>query len=120
MTVKYANMPWIFTLTSKAEDCDSLCTEKLLHGLPQLGPEQRAGLDFDITLQELFTAVMQLSSGQAPGIDGLPADFYKHFWGCIAGVIYEVVCESFHEGSLPVSCQHAVLSLLPKRGIWLF
>jgi hypothetical protein len=52
----------------KADDCDPLCAEQLLHGLPLLGPEQRAGLDSDITLQELFTAVMQLSSGQAHSI----------------------------------------------------
>ena len=60
----------------KAEDCDSLCAEQFLHGLPHLGPEQRAAFDFDITLQELSNTVMQLSSGRAPGIDGLPSDFY--------------------------------------------
>jgi hypothetical protein len=69
----------------KAEDCDSLCTEQLLHGLPQLGPEQRVALDSDITLQELSTAVMQLSSGRAPGIDGLPSEFYKDFLGSVGG-----------------------------------
>jgi hypothetical protein len=100
MTVK---MQWDFySALYKAEDCDSLCTEQLLHDLPQLGPEQRVALD--ITLQELSTAVMQLSTGRAIGIDGLPSEFYKHFWGSIGEDVYEVVCESFHEGSLPVSC----------------
>ena len=67
----------------KAEDWDSLSTDHLLQGLPQLGPEQRVALDSDISLQELSTAVMQLSSGRDPGIDGLPSEFYKHFWGFI-------------------------------------
>ena len=31
-----------YSVLYKAEDCDSLCTEQLLHGLPQLGLEQRA------------------------------------------------------------------------------
>ena len=70
----------------KAEDCDPLCAEQLLHGLPQLGPEQRATLDSDITLQELSTAVMQLSSDRAPGIDGLPSKFFEHFCGSIGGI----------------------------------
>uniref|UniRef100_A0A8K9XWG7 Reverse transcriptase domain-containing protein n=1 Tax=Oncorhynchus mykiss TaxID=8022 RepID=A0A8K9XWG7_ONCMY len=46
----------------KAEDCDSLCTEQLLHGLPQLGPEQRVALDSDITQAEpLASMVYHLS-----------------------------------------------------------
>ncbi len=29
---------------------------------------------------------------------------------------YEVFCESYKDGILPVSCQRAVLTLLPKKG----
>ena len=71
----------------KAEDCDSMCTEQLLHGLPQLGPEQRVALDADITLQEphYSTAVMQLSTGRSPGIDDLPSEFYNSTFGGLLG-----------------------------------
>ncbi len=33
--------------------------------------------------------------GRSPGIDGLTAEFYKHFWGIIGEDFYEVVLESF-------------------------
>ncbi len=33
-----------------------------------------------ISEAELCTALRSLESGKAPGIDGLPVDFYKVFW----------------------------------------
>ncbi len=60
--------------------------------------------------------MQQLSMGRSPGIDGLTAEFYKHFWGIIGEDFYEVVLESFKNEVLPISCRRAVLSLLPKKG----
>ncbi len=40
-------------------------------------------LDSDLTFEEVTNVVNQLSSGRAPGIDGIPAEFYKTFWGII-------------------------------------
>lgn len=42
-------------------------------------------------------------------------DFYQRFWNIIAADVHEVLLECFRTGSLPVSCQKAVLSLLPKN-----
>ncbi|KAJ3608527.1 hypothetical protein NHX12_025574 [Muraenolepis orangiensis] len=49
---------------------------------PQLSPAESDTLGSDITLEELTSAVTQMASGKAPGIDGLPADFFKHFGVC--------------------------------------
>ncbi len=59
-----------------------------------------------ITKNELSAAVSGLASGRTPGIDGLPGEFYKHFWTLIGTDLYEV----FHVGLLPKSCQRAVLT----------
>ncbi len=40
-------------------------------------------LEAQFTFNELTSAVMDLSSGRVPGIDGLPAEFYKRFWTII-------------------------------------
>ncbi len=100
----------------RAEQCSMECREELLEGLPQLSLEEKAALDCELTLEKLTVAVNRLASGRAPGIDGLSADFFKHFWSILGPDFHAVLLECFRTGSLPVSCQRAVLSLLPKKG----
>lgn len=97
----------------KAEHCNSYCTAQLLHELPQIA--SRTALDMQITFQEPTIAVGQLKSGHSPGIEVLTPGFYKHFWKYIDMYLYEVFCERYKDGVLPVTCQHTVLSLLPKK-----
>lgn len=89
------------------------CGLSLLAGLPQLSEGEIAALDCLLTLEELTAAVQQLSHGKAPGTDEIFTESLGSYWtrsGCC------VVC--FVSGYLPVSCQRAVLSLLPKKVIW--
>ncbi|KAI3353971.1 hypothetical protein L3Q82_018461 [Scortum barcoo] len=90
--------------------------EELLEGLPQVSPEEKAALHCELTLEDLTMAVHQMASGRAPGIDGLSTDFLKRFWNTLGPDLHAVLLECFGTGSLPVSCQQAVLSLLPKKG----
>ena len=52
---------------------------------------------------------------KAPGIDGLPSEFYRVFWTVLKEDILGVFCESLEDSSLPQSCRRAVLTLLPKK-----
>ena len=99
-----------------AQQCSMQSREELLEGLPQLSLDEKAALDCELTLEELKAAVNQMATGKAPGIDGLSTDFYKHFWNTIGPDLHEVFIEGITTGFLPVSCQRAVLSLLPKKG----
>ena len=47
-------------------------------------------------------------------MDGLPVDFYKHFWGHVGADLREVLC--YKDGEMPTSYRRAVLALLPKKG----
>ncbi|KAJ3583936.1 hypothetical protein NHX12_015433 [Muraenolepis orangiensis] len=105
-----------YTDLFKAEGCDVEAADELFQGLPQLSPAESDTLGSDITLEELTSAVTQMASGKAPGIDGLPADFFKHFWSMLGQDLLDVLRESFGKGSLPASCRRAVISLLPKKG----
>ncbi|XP_075968244.1 adhesion G-protein coupled receptor G6 [Anarhichas minor] len=75
----------------RKEDNHRESVDELLQDLPQLGPEDRAVLDANISLEELTAAVGQMAAGRAPGLDGLPADFYKHFWKCLGANLLVVL-----------------------------
>lgn len=73
--------------------------DELLQYLPLLGSEDRAVLDADISLEELTAAVGQMAAGRAPGLDGLPTDFYKRFWECLGADLWEVLNECSGSGA---------------------
>lgn len=87
-----------------------------LAGLPQVSSEDNDELTAELTLEELYAAMMSLQSGKAPGMDGLPVDFYKSFWSIIGPDLLEVMKDSLKIGRLPLSCRRAVITLLPKKG----
>ncbi|KAK3526876.1 hypothetical protein QTP86_001942, partial [Hemibagrus guttatus] len=85
---------------------------------PSLREKEQAAreLDGELTLTELHEALQGMENGQAPGIDGLPVEFYKAFWAVIGQDVLEVLRDSMNAGQLPLSCRRAVLTLLPKKG----
>ncbi len=99
-----------------ANDTDSKCKDELFSCLKKLTPKQQEVIDSPITFQEVMQAVKGLSSEKAPGLDGLPSEFYKYFWNVIGKDYFEMLLSSLETGSLPKSCNRAVLSLLPKKG----
>lgn len=87
-----------------------------LDNLPQLSKEANAELSKALTLEELKRALQSMQCGKAPGVDGLPVNFYKSFWPEVSLDLLEVLGECLTNGRLPISCRRAVLTLLPKKG----
>ncbi len=54
--------------------------QSFYEGLPQVSEETNIELGGLISEAELYTALQSLESGKAPGMDGLPVDFYNVFW----------------------------------------
>ncbi|KAI4873887.1 hypothetical protein NFI96_008616, partial [Prochilodus magdalenae] len=98
-----------------SEALDLSCCEALSSGHPQLDQGRSQALDAALSFEEVTEAVFQLNSGRAPGIDGLPVDFFKAFWGVIGEDLFSIL-QASHGQILPMSCKRAVLSLLPKKG----
>lgn len=47
--------------------------------LPQLSAEHKAILDTPLTSNDLESALYKMTTGRAPGPDGFPIEFLKHF-----------------------------------------
>lgn len=85
-------------------------------GLPTVSEETNKELDGALTEEELCAALKSMQGGKAPGIDGLPPEFYKTFWDFLKEDLMDLFNESFNDSFLPLSCRRAVLTLLPKKG----
>ncbi len=105
-----------YTELYSADSLNEQCRRELLQDLPELSTEKKKNLEAQFTFNELTSAVMDLSSGRVPGIDGLPDEFYKRFWTIIGHDFFEVAQKCISEGCLTRSCQRAILTLLPKKG----
>ena len=57
-----------------------------------------------------------MANGKAPGIDGIPYEFYKEFQEELSGLLAKVFSHTLKQGKLTNSQRHAVISLLPKKG----
>jgi len=87
-----------------------------LSSLPKMSEEGNVALSGALSLGELCKALHDMESGKAPGIDGLPVDFYKSFWAELGADLLQVMSVSLSEGMLPLSCRRAVITLIPKKG----
>ncbi len=84
--------------------------------LPQMSEEGNAALSSPLSLGELHKALQCMESGRAPGVDGLPVDFFKTFWADLGVDLLQVLNGSLSEGRLPLSCRRAIITLIPKKG----
>ena len=51
-----------------------------------------------------------MKTGKSPGIDGFPAEYYKHHIDILAPKLLEVYNESLMSGSLPPSFYEALIA----------
>ena len=65
-------------------------------------------------LAEVLSALKQMDANTAPGPDGLPPLSYKQFWEKIGREVSKAVLTVLNSGTIPVSLNHAFISLIPK------
>jgi len=67
---------------------------------------------------QLYKALQGMESGEAPGIDSQPVDFYTFFWSELREDLLEVLNKSLAEVRLRLSCPRAVLTHLTDIKCW--
>ena len=100
-----------------AEDVDRAARDSLLGNLvSSLSFEQAETCEGPLTVAECHQALLGMARRKAPGSDGLPAEFYIHFWDVLGVDQVEVLNFCFSAGFLTRSQRCGVLSLLmPSR-----
>ena len=81
----------------------------------KLTPDNAASLDVPLTIQELKTSVFGMRKNKAPGIDGLPAEFYQCFFDDIKDLLFDSLKYAWDTGQLSCTQRRGIIKLLPKR-----
>uniref|UniRef100_A0A3B3Y9A6 Reverse transcriptase domain-containing protein n=1 Tax=Poecilia mexicana TaxID=48701 RepID=A0A3B3Y9A6_9TELE len=82
----------------------------------KLTEKERESLDQEITVDEITKAMQSMQSNKAPGLDGLPKEFYATFWDILKAHLLQVYKEAFKKGILPNTMNQGMISLLYKKG----
>ena len=69
----------------------------------------------ELTLNERFEAVSQLSSNKSPESDGLPVQFYRCFWSLLGPDLVAILNYSYTYGSLSNTQRRGINRLLFKK-----
>ena len=56
-----------------------------------------------------------MDNNKSPGLDGLPAEFYKVFWQDIHTYLINALNSGYKKGTLSISQRRGLISLLPKK-----
>ena len=72
-------------------------------------------MDKEITIEEVGLAISQMKKGKAPGIDGIPADFYEMFYCRLKVLLHEMFCECIRIGRMMPMARIGIISLIPKK-----
>eukprot|EP00899_Mesostigma_viride_P002666 jgi/Mesvir1/123/Mv26431-RA.3 len=95
----------------------SAAMQKILHAIPRrLTPAQQQELDQIPSMEEATTAMEHIKTGSAPGVDGLPIEFWKTFWSLLHIDFYECILEIWRHGKVSGRWAESALILLYKKG----
>ena len=82
----------------------------------RLTPAESRLCEGDLTIEECSKALSNMPSAKSPGVDGLPAEFFRRFWDTLGPDLVEVYNTCFHHGRLCQSQRIGAITLLYKKG----
>lgn len=82
--------------------------------LPSLTTEESNFLEQPITSEELIKALHSMPNNKSPGPDGLPAEFYKHFWDILSPFFNKLFAEIQTTSTIPTHMNTALITVFLK------
>ena len=73
-------------------------------------------LESRVTNNEIFRAIKDMNINKAPGLDGIPIEFYLHYWDIIKNEFVIVVQNIINGMLLNDQQRKAIITLIPKDG----
>jgi len=67
-------------------------------------------------LMEVKNALFAMMKEKSPGIDGLGAEFYIHFWELIQLPLMHMYRECIDQEEMTTTMKQGIISLIPKPG----
>ena len=87
-----------------AESIDVAAQESLLNNVESSLPsDQSESCEGLLTVEECLEALTGMARRKAPGLDGLPAEFYLKFWSVLGQDLVQVLNSCYQAGSLSLS-----------------
>ena len=71
-------------------------------------------LTAEFTADEVKIALDSMGDLKAPGMDGLPAVFYKHYWHLVGDTVVHEVLHVLRGGRMPEGWNDTMVVLIPK------
>ena len=100
----------------KQETCEKTQDELLQNITKTITENQNTNLSREIQISEIKEAIFKMENGKSPGIDGLPIEFYKHFFETIKYDLQTTYNKSlFEHYSKPETWNQAIIALIPKN-----
>ena len=100
-----------------ASDTDPCAQSALLGNLSSVLPSDQAALcGGHLSATEVSSALLGMARRKAPGLDGLPVEFYIKFWDVLGLDLVSVLNSCLDSGSLALSQCRGIISLSFKKG----
>ena len=112
-----ASLRSFYSCLFTASPTDPLIQSSLLRNLTATLPRDQAShCEGSLTSSEVLKSLKGMARGKAPGLDGLPMEFYLKFWDVIGPDLVTVLNSCFLSGSLSLSQRRGVITLTFKKG----
>lgn len=73
-------------------------------------------LESNVTNNEILRAIKDMNVNKAPGLDGIPVEFYLYYWDIIKKEFIEVIKNIINGMLLNDTQRKAIITLIPKDG----
>lgn len=85
-----------------------------LEGIAMLSEAEKERLIRPIEMEELKKVFFGMENNKAPGPDGFPVEFYKHFWNLIKDNLMELITDFMKRKIGVERLNYGVITLIPK------